>query len=324
MPIGLLNNDFIKDLRNNLLTRNLNPTNEAIAGGVGALNSNRGLPAETSLDEEYIPLNQTTVSSFGDYQLKLLSLKNIYAPSEFSQVEIVDSSAINGYLGTYPDFVRTNTFQSFDLKQFVLNSPTLLGYQDTPLGLIGAEQLKFSLEANIAANTSKNTLGRVNLNLFSLLNGEEFLIRNYQITEVPNTFLGFFVNLAQKYSGFEIPKSYIPKGAFGFLDSLFDGKMIYGDCNLEGADITIKDQDRMDGKLRNDLLLRYTGRGNRVQLFNLLGINKYRPNYDDPNGSDTGLNRIFGFLQQRRNNAEAGYITLDKTRRSTGVLPVMG
>ena len=324
MPIGLLNNTLINDLRTSLLLRNLNPTPEATVGGVGSMNVNRGFPAETSLSQgEYIPLNQYNVSSLGHYQLKLLSLKNRYAPSDFTSIEITDTSAIAGNIGVYTDFVRTNTNNSFDLKQFVLNAPSILGYQDTPLGVIGAEQLKFSLEANIAANTSKNTLGRVNLNLFSLLNGEEFLIRDYQITEVPNTPLGFFVNLAQKYSGFELPVSYIPNGAFGFFESLFDGKVIYGDCNLQSGDITIKDQARMEGKDRNDILLRYTGRGNRVQLFNLLGINKYRPNYDDPNGSDSGLNRIFGFLQQRKNNAEAGYTTLDKTRRNSGPLPVM-
>lgn len=325
MPLGLLNSDFIKDLRNSILGRNLNPTTEATLGGVSSLNANRGLPAETSLSQgNYVPINQTNVSSLGYYYLKNLTIKNIYAPYNFQQIELNDTSVNSGNIGLYTEVARTQSSNNglFDLKQYVLNSPNLTTYNDTPLGVIGAQQLKYSLEANIAQNTIKNTLGRVNLNVFSLLNGEEFLIRNYQITEVPNTGLGFFVNLAQKYSGFEFPKSYIPSDAFGFFDSLFDGKVIYGDCNLE--DLYIKDQDRMDGKYRNDTLLRYTGRGNRVQLFNMLGINKYRPNYDDPNGPDTGLNRIFGFLQQRKNNNEASYNTLEDTRRSSGVLPVMG
>jgi hypothetical protein len=322
MPIGLLNNQFIQDLRTTLLNRNLNPTTEANLGGLSSLNLDRGTPTDTSLPQgEYIPFNQSTVSSLGYYQLKNMSLKNRYAPSEFTEVEITDISSIAGNIGTYTNYARTQTANDFDLKQFVLNSPSILGYSDTPLGVIGAEQLKFSLEANIAQNTIKNTAGRVNLNLFSLLNGEEFLIRNYQISEVPNTPLGFFVNLAQKYSGFEIPKSFLPADAFGFFDSLFDGKVIYGDCNLE--DLSFKDQSRMKGIDRNNSLLRFTGRGQRVQLFNMLGINKYRPNYDDPNGPDTGLNRIFGFLQQRKNNNEASYNTLNDTRRSSGVLPIM-
>jgi hypothetical protein len=323
MSIGLLNNDLIKDLRTNILLKNLNPTPEATLGGLGSLNVDRGLPVETSLSQgDYIPLNQYNVSSLGYYQLKDLSLKNRYAPSTFSPVEFNNVSAIAGNIGIYTEYVRTNAAKSFDLKQFVLNTPNFIGYSDTPLGIIGAEQLKFSLMANIAQNASKNTLGRINLNLFSLLNGEELLIRDYQITQVPNTPLGFFVNLAQKYSGFELPVSYIPGGAFDFLDNIFDGKVNHADCNLLSADVTLNDKSRLDGKERNDLLLRYTGRGNRVQLFNLLGINKYRPKYNDPNGSDTGLNRIFGFLQSNPDKGEL-YGSLDRTRRYMGTLPVM-
>lgn len=323
MPIGLLNNQVINDLRKSLLLRNLNPTTEATLGGLSSLNSDRATLAETSLPQgEYIPLNQNSVVTLGYYPLKEMSLKNRYAPSVHTQIEIADNFALAGNIGTYEQYVRTNTNADFDLKQFVLNSPTLNGYEDTPLGVIGAQQLKTSIEANIAQNTIKNTLGRINLNLFSLLNGEEFLIRDYQISELPNTGLGFLANLAQKYSGFEIPKSYLPSGSFGFFDSLFDGKVKYDDCTLEG----LSDDGRMgiEGtKVRNNSLLRFTGRGQRVQLFNLLGINKYRPNYDDPNGSDSGLNRIFGFLQQQSGNTDAMYFTLEKTRRATGTIPIM-
>jgi hypothetical protein len=322
MPIGLLNSQLIKDLRTSLLVRNLNPTTEATLGGVSSQNSNRGLPAETSLPQgEYVPFNQDSVSSLGYYQLQNLGLKNRYAPSQYPTTEITDISAIAGNIGTYDEFVRSYTTRTFDLKQFVLNSPTLIGYQDTPLGIIGAEQLKFNLEANIGQNIKKNTLGRINTNVFSLLNGEELLIRDYQVTVVPNTPLGFFANLAQKYSGFEIPKSYIPKSAIGFLDSLFDGKVNYADCNLQALDNTSR--MGMGGTIaRNNQLLRFTGRGNRIQLFNMLGTNKYRPDYDSQNGGGA-LNRIFGFLQQQHDNAAASYDTLEKTRRHSGVLPVM-
>ena len=323
MSIGLLNSEFTKQIRISLLNRNLNPTAEASAGGFGSANSNRGMPAEISLPTgDFIPLNQDTVSTLGYYLLKNMSLKNRYSPTEFQQVSIGENISNFNSLGTYESYNRTAVPQSFNLKQYILNSPSIVGYHDTPLGIIGANQLKFSLDINITQNTLKNTIGRVNTDIFNLINGGSFLIRDYQITEVPNTPLGFFANLAQKYSGIEIPFSYIPQGSFGFLDSVFNGKVDYSNCNLEDLD----DSTRMGiigTETRNDSLLRYTGRGTRIQLFNLLGINKYRPNYESQNGGDSGLNRIFGFLQEQGKNDKSAYTRLDQTRRSTGVLPVM-
>jgi hypothetical protein len=323
MPIGLLNNQLINDLRTSLLNRNLNPTAEANLGGVGSSNNDRGLP--TTVDtpgNDYVPNNQDNVTTLGYYQLKNLSLINRYAPVSFQQVEIVNNLALAGNIGTYESYTRTIVPPNFNIQQYVLSAPNFANYSDTPLGLIGLEQLKFSLEANINQNTIKNTVGRINTNLFSLLKGEEFLIRDYQITELPNNVLGFFANLAQKYSGIEIPISTLPRGTFGFVDDLFNGKVNYANCNLEELDDSTR-MGMMGGIYRNDGLLRRTGRGNRVQLFNLLGTNKYRPNYNSQNGGGA-LNRIFGFLQQQRDNDAAAYTTLEKTRRSTGTLPVMG
>jgi len=322
MPLGLLNNQLIKDLRNSLLGRNLNPTAEANLGGVGSSNTDRGLPAEVNIPgTDYIPFNQETVSSLGNYQLKNLSLKNRYAPFTFEQINLSDNLALAGNIGIYTDYSRTVIPPNFNAKQYVLNSPTISNYNDTPLGVIGLEQLRFSLQANIAQNTIKNTIGRINTNLFSLLNGEEFLIRDYQISQFPNNLLGFFANLTQKYSGIEIPIDIIPRSSFGFLDELFNGKVNYANCNLEDLDDSTR-MGMLGGVYRNDALLRYTGRGNRVQLFNMLGINKYRPDYNSQNGGGA-LNRIFGVLQQQKDNEAAAYTTLEKTRRSTGTLPVM-
>lgn len=322
MPIGLLNNQLINDLRTSLLNRNLNPTAEANLGGVGSSNNDRGLPTNVDTPgNDYVPNNQDNVSTLGYYQLKNLSLINRYAPVNFEQVEIVTNLALAGNIGTYESYTRTIVPPNFNIKQYVLSAPNFANYSDTPLGLVGLNQLKFSLEANINQNIIKNTVGRINTNLFSLLNGEEFLIRDYQITEFPNNLLGFFANLAQKYSGVEIPIDTLPRGTFGFLDELFNGKVNYANCNLEELDDSTR-MGMMGGIYRNDALLRRTGRGNRVQLFNMLGTNKYRPNYNSQNGGGA-LNRIFGFLQQQHDNDAAAYTTLEKTRRSSGTLPVM-
>lgn len=322
MPIGLLNNQAIKDLRNSLLGRNLNPTTEANLGGVGSSNTDRGLPAQVNLaGTEYVPINQDTVSSLGFYQLKNLSLKNRYAPVAYEQIDLADNFALAGNIGTYESYTRTIVPPDFNIQQYVLSAPNFANYSDTPLGIIGLNQLKFSLEANIAQNTIKNTIGRINTNLFSLLNGEEFLIRDYQITVFPNNLFGFFANLAQKYSGIEIPVDTLPRGTFGFLDEMFDGKVNYANCNLEDLDDSTR-MGMLGGIYRNDAILRRTGKGNRVQLFNMLGTNKYRPNYNSQNGGGA-LNRIFGFLQQQKDNDAASYTTLEKTRRSSGTLPVM-
>jgi len=118
MPIGLLHNQVINDLRTSLLNRNLNPTAEANLGGVGSSNINRGIPAEVYLPaNQYVPINQDSVSSLGFYQLKNIALKNRYAPVTFEQVDIVDNFALAGNIGTYESYTRTIVPPNFNIKQ---------------------------------------------------------------------------------------------------------------------------------------------------------------------------------------------------------------
>lgn len=318
MGLGLLNSSISNQIRNFLLSRSINPTVESTLGGVGSMNVNRGTPTSVENPNGNTNiLNTSTVSSLGEYYLKPIGLKNRYNPTSYEQTIVNDLNPTSGNIGTYEDYARTRSTYNFNISQLFTSSNLISSSLETPLGVIGAERLKFSLEENIAANTIKNSIGRVNTNIFSLINGEEFLIRDYQITEFPATGLGYFGNLLQKYSGIEIPFSIIPGSAFGFMDSLFKGKVDYSNCNLQELDDTSRDTI-----VRNNILLRYTGKGNRVQLFNLLGINKYRPDYENQNG-DQFLNRIFGFLQQQKGNENSSYDRLEKTRRPYGTLPVM-
>jgi hypothetical protein len=318
MGLGILNSDATNQIRAFLLSRSLNPTVESGIGGLGSLNSNRGTPTSVTNPNGNTNLfNSSTVSSLGQYYLKPIALRNKYNPGSYEEVVLGNLTNTGGNIGTYEDYARTRSSHDFNLRQLFLGTPVANIETDTQLGIIGSEQLLFLLQQNIAANTIKNTVGRVNTDIFSLLNGHEFLIRDYQITEFPQEGLGYFGNLLQKYSGVEIPLSLIPGSAFGWLDSLFDGKPNYADCNLQELDDSTRDTIT-----RNNQLLRFTGKGSRVQLFNLLGMNKYRPNYEDNNG-DGFLNRIFGFLQQQKNNSNSSYDTLEKTRRSSGTLPIM-
>lgn len=319
MGLGLLNSDDTIRFRNFVLSKSISPTVEATLAGVGSFSDDRGRPAPMDLNNgNSVILNTSTVSSLGEYFLKPIALRNRYNPVSYDPTVIHDvNSTGGGNIGSYLDYARTRSNNDFNIRQLFLGSSINNNDFSSPLEIIGHNYLKFLLKENIAANTIKNTAGRVNTNIVSLLNGEEFLIRDYQITEFPATGLGYAGNLLQKYSGIEIPISIIPKDAFGFMDSLFVGKVNYADCNLQ-----MLDDSSRDTITRNNILLRYTGKGNRVQLFNLLGMNKYRPDYENQNG-DQFLNRIFGFLQQQKNNNNSSYDTLEKTRRSSGTLPIM-
>lgn len=120
---------------------------------------------------------------------------------------------------------------------------------ETPLGVIGAESLVNHLTYNLQSSVQKESVGRVNLNPFSLLAGESFLVQDYDITTregIGGRSLDFF----EKMSGTQFPTS--PLVNVGLGD--------------------------------NQGLINKTGRGQSQNLFKLLELNNYRPGYKRSRG----------------------------------------
>lgn len=128
---------------------------------------------------------------------------------------------------------------------------------DTPLGLIGSQQLLNAMLANSAQNLQEETIDRVNITgLFK--KNEDFIIPNYDIS-VRDGEIGNVINIFERLSGAEIPSSPIePDGS------------IYS-----------KDTPGLDSSKRSqNLLSKYTGKGQANLLFLNLNENLYSPIYE--------------------------------------------
>lgn len=123
---------------------------------------------------------------------------------------------------------------------------------------IAKERRKEEAINRVKLNVEDNVLGKLNLDPFGLLAGQDLILRDYKITTRRNIVGKIFDTVADS-AGFNIPTSPIKKGAFGR----------YGD--LDNAE-TYKD------------LLKATGSGTKSLLFDSVGKNKYGPQLQEPKG----------------------------------------
>jgi hypothetical protein len=135
---------------------------------------------------------------------------------------------------------------------------------DTPLGIIGGEQLLLALGQRATFNAQRELFGQVNLSPFSLLSGSDFIVPDNSIT-VRSTGLGRIGDIALDVTGFNLPIQIIDDEA------------------------SIENQNSLE---RNNSLIKYTGKGQLMRLFDNLNRNKYKPNYEsDGSGrSKLGVN----------------------------------
>ena len=155
---------------------------------------------------------------------------------------------------------------------------------DTKLGKIGAQQLLTHVGYNAAFGLQQETLGNINLNPLTLLQGAPLVTLNYQITTPKNT-VGKVLNFAANIFGVQSPLSLLQDSIFSF-----DDKGIFiGNENIKMANEMIKN----------------SGRGQVNSLFNNLRANTridtnidggvlrqgYAPGYeDDRGGANDGIN----------------------------------
>ena len=94
---------------------------------------------------------------------------------------------------------------------------------DTDLGIIGAERLAISLANNAVFKFQRQTIGKVNLQLFNYIDNNSsnnrIIKENFEIT-IPDNFLGKALDFIGDLAGFTSPKSQLGTEFFSFDDKL--------------------------------------------------------------------------------------------------------
>ena len=146
---------------------------------------------------------------------------------------------------------------------------------DTPLGIIGGQQLLLALGQKAVFNAEREILGKVNLQPFSLITGSSLINPNYAIS-VRSTTGGKIVDTISEIGGYEHPNSVVNPEASIFQDSKIP---FYNFTH-------IIDPGSTD---RNKTLIENTGKGQATVLYNSLNQNTYKPDYTVDGDSTVGV-----------------------------------
>lgn len=163
-------------------------------------------------------------------------------------------------------FIQYKTSAGGDIRSTLLGKQLGFGFGsginfDSELSEIGKKRRKEEVINRIKSNAKDNTLGKINLDPFSLLTGNDLITKDYTITK--GTGLGGQIfNFATDLIGFNVPVSIIPDGAFGS----------YG----------------TDDSKSNESLLKFTGAGQKSLLFKAIQQNKYGPSFGSSEVPVTG------------------------------------
>lgn len=267
-----------------------------------------------SIDMNLIPGNSelsSVITNSEEYQ-GLNTINNIYSPTNnvyenYSVYDNTFNTSINqreSYLDEYGELnvggpsttgvdllgslfngngiginQSNNLVPGFDVRNSlagrVLTSRGIIN--DTKLGQISIGFLGNAISNNIAFNIQQETVGQINLNPLSLINGSSIITPNYNIT-VAKGGLGVAIDLIERMTGFETPVSLLENES-----SIFQS---------ESGDIS--------SNARNNSLIKNSGKGQVLALFsnlnansdtNLIGKrNGYVPNYEDDR-TERGFNK---------------------------------
>lgn len=202
------------------------------------------------------------------------------------------STVIDNLLGgIVPNYSVSGTDPLFDVTS-LLSGGRNPDTPETPLGIIAGDRLGFAIRQNAAFNLIEETIGNVNTNPISILQGDSFIVPNYSVT-VAKGGGGAVLDFAERILGFQTPVSLLST-----TSSIFSSENPIG--NIERANSMIEN----------------TGRGQVEALFfnlrqNLLSSNDrksgYAPGLVDPRNPNGGTNaNIYAF-----SNGEGGVIDIE-------------
>lgn len=132
------------------------------------------------------------------------------------------SSLLHGGVGFNKNGSTISVINNNDIRNTIVGRTlTATGLiNDTQLGIVGAERLAISLANNAAFKAQKETIGRVNLDIFSYIDGkkDDFIVPNYEIT-IPAGKFGKTLDFLGDLAGFTMPRSQMKTDFFSFDDT---------------------------------------------------------------------------------------------------------
>ena len=331
MPVGILNKTLTingvpvttEEFRDGLLGRNLPPPipNEIQEGNFQSFYQDIGklFSLPNPLVPEAVQIDEDALEENGEDRRLINLSQNKYQDSdsviEYSTIDLIinPNSVVNG----------NYTIQNFGLIEgsggigiqnpfTAINAPRTTDF-DSKLANIASERLEFALNEKVTQAIINETIDKVNLDPLSLLQGNELIQRNYDIT-TPANIIGKGVELIGKITGTQLPVSTIPKGAIGWQEynqaRANSGKLANGIRNVLSK-LGVTTELNLTTEKRMDELLKRTGGGQKNALFRLIQLNKYVPNYSSP--------RLFGVLGDRAPNSRYYIGSEDSTNRGYGV-----
>ena len=331
MPVGILNKTLTingvpvttEEFRDGLLGRNLPPPipNEIQEGNFQSFYQDIGklFSLPNPLVPEAVQIDEDALEDNGEDRRLINLSQNKYQDSdsviEYSTIDLIinPNSVVNG----------NYTIQNFGLIEgsggigiqnpfTAINAPRTTDF-DSKLANIASERLEFALNEKVTQAITNETIDRVNLDPLSLLQGNELIQRNYDIT-TPANIIGKGVELIGKITGTQLPVSTIPKGAIGWQEynqaRANSGKIANGIRNIL-TKLGVTTELNLTTEKRMDELLKRTGGGQKNALFRLIQLNKYVPNYSSP--------RLFGILGDRAPNSRYYIGSENSTNRGYGV-----
>ena len=331
MPVGILNKTLTingvpvttEEFRDGLLGRNLPPPipNEIQEGNFQSFYQDIGklFSLPNPLVPEAVQIDEDALEDNGEDRRLINLSQNKYQDSdsviEYSTIDLIinPNSVVNG----------NYTIQNFGLIEgsggigiqnpfTAINAPRTTDF-DSKLANIASERLEFALNEKVTQAITNETIDRVNLDPLSLLQGNELIQRNYDIT-TPANIIGKGVELVGKITGTQLPVSTIPKGAIGWQEynqaRANSGKLANGIRNVL-TKLGVTTELNLTTEKRMDELLKRTGGGQKNALFRLIQLNKYVPNYSSP--------RLFGILGDRAPNSRYYIGSENSTNRGYGV-----
>lgn len=175
-----------------------------------------------------------------EYYQNVISF-NKYRTNAPGEIEMVPPANINsGFVDDYDVYINPISnnlnINGYSIVDVFLGN---VGFEDTSLGTIGRDRARLGLQKNFEANFLEETVGRLNTDIFSIIQGDPLIRKDFIIT-VPRTPIGRTLNYVQRLQGISFPFSYIPPEAFD----------LYNNTNSNASE-------------RNSILLNYTGKATR-------------------------------------------------------------
>ena len=138
------------------------------------------------------------------------------------------SSLINGGVGINSNGSGLSVVNNIDVRNSIVGRAlTAGGKDDTDLGIIAGERLAISLANNALFKLQKETIGKVNLDIFSYFDNNssnsKIIKPNYEITVIGGGFggtVGKYADFLGDLAGFTLPMSQMKTEFFSFDDKL--------------------------------------------------------------------------------------------------------